>query len=139
MVSSESEGSLRYKDFKTLRQDLKDLRSKERDNPEELTNNDYIRLIDSAISESDIKEAHRIIPAILGNRDPSDYPFLLWLIRTTDFSKVKNPIAYLNSFFMDNQQSFEKRTQFQEYMGILQKSKAAKAAREFEKVMSDAY
>lgn len=138
MVSSESEGPLRSKDFKILRQDLKDLRSKERDNPEELTNNDYIRLIDTAISESDIKEPHRIIPAIIGNRDPSDYPFLLWLIRTTVFSKVKNPIAYLDSFFMNDQQSFEKRAQYQEYMGILQKAKAAKAAREFEKVMADA-
>ena len=98
----------------------------------------YIKLIQQALRDQ-VKEPERIVPVIIAQRDPSDYPFLLWLIKTTDFSKVKNPIAYLNSFFMDNQQAFEKRTQYQQYMDAIRKVQSAKAARDFEKVIADAH
>ena len=130
---SESEGPLRLKDFKILKQDLKEHAPSEKDGKP-----NYIQLIEKALRDQ-VKEPHRIIPVIIAQRDPSDYPFLLWLIKTTDLSKVKKPVAYFNSFFMDDQQSFEKRTQFQEMQGILQKARAAKAAREFEKVIADAH
>lgn len=131
--SSESEGPLRQRQ----RQEPKILRQ-ERAPSEKDGKPNYIQLIEKALRDQ-MKEPHRIIPVIIGQRDPSDYPFLLWLIKTTDLAKVRNPVAYLNSFFMDDQQSFEKRTQFQEMQGILHKARAAKAAREFEKVIQDAY
>ncbi len=132
--SSESEGPLR---LKILRQDLKE-HAPPKNNPQNDAKPNYIKLIDKALRDQ-VKEPDRIVPVIIAQRDTSDYPFLLWLIKTTDLSKVKSPIAYLNSFFMDNEQAFEKRAQYQQYLSAVQKAEAAKAAREFERVIMDAH
>ena len=132
--SSESEGPLR---LKILRQDLKE-HAPPKNDPQNDAKPNYIKLIDKALRDQ-VKEPDRIVPVIIAQRDTSDYPFLLWLIKTTDLSKVKSPIAYLNSFFMDNEQAFEKRAQYQQYLSAVQKTEAAKAAREFERVIMDAH
>ena len=132
--SSESEGPLR---LKILRQDLKE-HAPSKNDPQNDAKPNYIKLIDKALRDQ-VKDPQRIVPVVIAQRDVSDYPFLLWLIKTTDLSKVKSPIAYLNSFFMDNEQAFEKRTQYQQYMDAIRKVQSAKAARDFEKVIADAH
>jgi len=117
-------------------QDLKILRQERASS--EKTEPNYIKLIEQSLRDQ-IKEPHRMIPVIVAQRDPSDYPFLLWLIKTSDLSSVRNPVAYLNSFFMDDEQAFEKRAQYQQYLSAVQKAEAAKAAREFERVIMDAH